>query len=72
MGCMVSGLPWGDEWVEQEIREGLLEGGRGRRWVWGVRCMGSILSGLVVCCRRRCCTCGGVWGSWVWVVGGSG
>lgn len=30
MGCMVSGLPWGDEWVEQKIREGLLEleGGR--------------------------------------------
>ena len=27
MGCMVSGLPWGDEWVEQKIREGLLEEG---------------------------------------------
>ncbi|QQO78845.1 GAD-like domain-containing protein [Actinomyces sp. HMT897] len=24
---MVSGLPWGDEWVEQKIREGLLEEG---------------------------------------------
>lgn len=38
MGCMVSGLAWGDEWVEQEIREGLLELEGGRWAPVGVGC----------------------------------
>ena len=38
MGCMVSGLTWGDEWVEQEIREGLLELEGGRWAPVGVGC----------------------------------